>query len=58
MFISLHVHTDLPGLQAIEDPQATIPSNTRYSTIALLELTYPLDSDYQILKLLDQGSNG
>ena len=63
MFVSyscIHVYADLPGLRA--SPQATIPSNlliTSYrpnivvynseaSSVALLELTCPLDSEHHI----------
>ena len=58
----IHVYADLPGLRASEGPQATIPSNlliTSYrpdivvynsetSSVALLELTCPLDSEHHI----------
>ena len=54
------MYADLPGLRASEGPQATIPLNlliTSYrpdivvseaSSVALLELTCPLDSEHHI----------
>ena len=58
----IHVYADLTGLRASEGPQATVPSNlliTSYrpdivvynseaSSVALLELTFPLDSELHI----------
>ena len=59
---SIHVFADLQGLQASEAPQATIPStllitpyrpdivvyNSGKPSVALLELTCPLDSEHNI----------
>jgi len=61
-YSSIHVFADLQGLRASEAPQATIPStllitpyrpdivvyNSDVPSIALLELTCPLDSEHNI----------
>ena len=53
------MNADLPDLRASEGPQATVPSyllitpdivlyNCETSTVALLELTFPLESEHHI----------
>ena len=68
--VSMCLHADLPGLRASKGPQVTIPSNlliTSYkpdivvynseaSSVALLELACPLDSEHHIEAAIDLGS--
>ena len=68
---SIHVFADLQGLRASEAPQATIPStvlitpyrpdivvyNSGKPSVALLELTCPLDSEHNIQSARSRKQN-
>ena len=70
-FSSIQVYADIHGLQTSEGPQGTVPSsllftpyrpdivvyNSEASTVALLELTCPLDSEHHIQEARSRKQN-